>query len=128
MNKLKNLSKFLGVVIGLLLGQAVYAQKVLGSRTPSTTPPVTYVTGSTALSRIDTKIYQYLGQWKQNVAGAQINHQFYLYLRAYVSEGVNGTDAIAAAARKMYQSGLITDNNKTWATSIYTEASALLQQ
>ncbi len=128
MNKLKNLSKFLGVVIGLLLGQALYAQKVVSPRVPSTTPPVTYVTGSTALSRIDTKITQYLGQWKQNVAGAQINHQFYTYLRTYVSEGVNGTTAIAAAARKMYESGLVTDSNKTWATNIYTEATTLLQQ
>lgn len=127
MNKLKNLSKFLGVVIGLLLGQALYAQKTFKGTNPPTPPtPVTYVTGSTALSRIDTKVTQYLGQWKQNVANAQIKHQFYVYLRAYVSQGVNGTDAISAAMRKMNQANLLTD--RALAKTLLTEASTLLKQ
>ena len=126
MNKLKNLSKFLGVVIGLLLGQAVYAQKVVGPRIPTSTPPVTYVTGSTALSRIDAKITESLGQWKQHVANAQVKHQFYVYLRTYVSEGVNGTDAITAAMRKMNQGNLLTD--RALGTTLLTEASTLLKQ
>jgi len=126
MNKLKNLSKFLGVVIGLLLGQAVYAQKVVGPRIPTSTPPVTYVTGSTALSRIDAKITESLGQWKQNVAGAQVKHQFYVYLRAYVAEGLTGKEAINAAGRKMNTVGLLTD--KAIATALYTEAKTLLKQ
>lgn len=125
MNKLKNLSKFLGVVIGLLLGQAVYAQKTFKGTNPPPAP-VTYVTGSTALSRIDTKVTQYLGQWKQHVAGAEVKHQFYLYLRAFVSQGLNGRDAIAAASRKTRQAGLLTD--KTLAKALYTEASTLLKQ
>ena len=127
MNKLKNLSKFLGVVIGLLLGQALYAQKTFKGTNPPTPPtPVTYVTGSTALSRIDTKITQYLGQWKQHVANAQVKHQFYVYLRTYVSEGVNGTDAITAAMRKMNQGNLLTD--RALGTTLLTEASTLLKQ
>ena len=125
MNKLKNLSKFLGVVIGLLLGQALYAQKVLGPPTPPT-PPVTYVTGSTALSRINTKITQYLGQAKQHVANAQVKHQFYIYLRAYVAGGLTGKEAINAAGRKMNEAGLFTD--KAIATALYTEAKTLLKQ
>lgn len=125
MNKLKNLSKFLGVVIGLLLGQALYAQKTFKGTNPPPAP-VTYVTGSTALSRIDTKITQYLGQWKQHVANAQVKHQFYVYLRTYVSEGVNGTDAITAAMRKMNQGNLLTD--RALGTTLLTEASTLLKQ
>lgn len=110
MNKLKNLSKFLGVVIGLLLGQALYAQKTFKGTNPPPAP-VTYVTGSTALSRIDTKITQYLGQWKQHVANAQVKHQFYVYLRAYVAEGVNGTDAISRAIGEIRRAGLLTDGS-----------------
>ena len=125
MNKLKNLSKFLGVVIGLLLGQAVYAQKTFKGTTPPPAP-VTYVTGSTALSRIDTKITQYKGQWKQNVANAQVKHQFYVYLRAYVAGGMTGKEAINAAGRKMNQAGLL--NDKTIAAALYTEAKTLLKQ
>jgi len=127
MNKLKNLSKFLGVVIGLLLGQALYAQKTFKGTNPPTPPtPVTYVTGSTALSRIDTKITQYLGQWKQHVANAQVKHQFYIYLRAYVAGGLTGKEAINAAGRKMNEAGLFTD--KAIATALYTEAKTLLKQ
>lgn len=125
MNKLKNLSKFLGVVIGLLLGQAVYAQKTFKGTNPPPAP-VTYVTGSTALSRIDTKITQYLGQWKKNVANAQVKHQFYVYLRAYVAQGVNGTDAISAAMRKMNQGNLLTDG--ALRRTLTEEAVILLKQ
>ena len=124
MNKLKNLSKFLGVVIGLLLGQAVYAQKVVGPRIPTSTPPVTYVTGSTALSRIDAKINQYLGQWKLNAQNAQLKHQFYTILRVYASEGLVGEQAIKATLAKM--KGMFPSKELT--AEIVSEAATLLKQ
>ena len=123
MNKLKNLSKFLGVVIGLLLGQAVYAQKTFKGTNPPPAP-VTYVTGSTALSRIDTKINQYLGQWKLNAQNAQLKHQFYTILRVYASEGLVGEQAIKATLAKM--KGMFPSKELT--AEIVSEAATLLKQ
>jgi hypothetical protein len=133
MNKFQMLSKFLGVVVGLFLGQALYAQKT-DSRFPTTPPPtVTYVNATTAMTRINTKINQYLGQAKQNgnpasqaFQTAETSRQYYAYLRAYIQEGTSVKEAIIAAMQKLRESGATLE--KEQAAALVGEASALLKQ